>query len=248
MILTMELRPLNITFNQPVQRAGNINVPINSPTPILRSPDQFTNRNNFSTGIPAIGLRPLTSMMNPTSLQSGGLKFRITSYVMSERIKTMTPAELKNLGQYNKMEFFKALMPAAKEAEYKYGVPASVTLAQAALESGWAESPIGGYNIFGIKGKGPAGTKSVKTREWNGSRYITINDNFALYRNFQEAVVEHGKLFHNGYYEKGVNEYAINRNPYRFVDNVAKTYATSPTYAKNIKQIMLDYNLVALTA
>ena len=71
-------------------------------------------------------------------------------------------------------------------------MPAEVTLAQAALESGWARSPIGGYNIFGIKGSGPAGKTSVNTKEYLDGRWVSIKDGFAKYHNFAQAVEKHG--------------------------------------------------------
>ncbi len=167
----------------------------------------------------------------------------------SEKLKRVSPQELKQLGSNDKKEFFKTLLPAALEAERIYGVPASVTLAQAALESGWGRSPIGGYNIFGIKGKGPAGTVNVKTKEWENGQYVSINANFAKYNNFHEAVMKHGQVFHASYrgYSKGLQDYAANKNDYQFVDNVASTYATSPTYKNDIKKIMQDYDLVNMS-
>lgn len=138
------------------------------------------------------------------------------------------------------------LLPAALESERKYGVPASVTLAQAALESAWARSPIGGYNIFGIKGKGPAGTVSVSTKEYLKGKWVRINDNFAKYNNFQEAVMKHGQVFQGNYkgYKTGLDVYAKTKNDYAFIDAVGSTYATDPQYKQSIKKIMKDYDLV----
>jgi flagellum-specific peptidoglycan hydrolase FlgJ len=155
----------------------------------------------------------------------------------------MPPEQLKQLGQQDKKAFFAALLPAALESEKKYGVPAEVTLAQAALESGWARSPIGGYNIFGIKGKGSQGSVNVSTREFYNGRYVTIRDNFARYANFYDAVSSHGKLFHNGYYNKAIQQYAKDKNPERFVDNIHGIYATDPQYSRKIKGIIADYDL-----
>jgi len=227
----------------------NYGMPQTFTPPVLKPIDSFISQTNIK---PNTNLSPVY-LMSPSVLTATvgpklNFQFKISHYMAIDRLKKMTPYELKQLGQTNKMEFFKALLPAAKESEARYGVPAAVTLAQAALESGWCESPIGKFNIFGIKGKGPAGTTSVRTKEWNGSGYISIYDKFALYNNFYEAVMEHGKLFHNGYYKKGLNEFALNKDPIRFIDNIARTYATSPTYASSIKGIIRNYNLLALTA
>ncbi len=170
-------------------------------------------------------------------------------FIAAEGLKRVTPQQLKDAGQRSKQEFFKMLLPAALEAERKYGVPASVTLAQAALESGWGKAAIGGYNIFGIKGSGSAGTVNVTTREFVNGRYITIKDNFAKYGDFYEAVMKHGKVFQGDYagYKKGLSTYAKTKNDNAFIDAVGHTYATDPNYAKSIKSIMKDYDLVNMS-
>lgn len=167
----------------------------------------------------------------------------------AEKLKRVSPQQLKDAGARDKKEFFKMLLPAALESERKYGVPASVTLAQAALESGWAKSPIGGYNIFGIKGSGPAGTVRVPTKEYLKGKWVTINDNFAKYNNFYEAVMKHGQVFQGNYkgYKNGLDVYAKTKNDYAFIDAVANTYATDPQYKQSIKQIMKDFDLVNMT-
>jgi membrane-bound lytic murein transglycosylase B len=80
-----------------------------------------------------------------------------------DKLLTMSVAKLQELGRTNKKAFLEALRPAAEEGEKKYGVPAEVTMAQAALETGWGRSIIEGYNLFGMKGTGPAGTVKKKT-------------------------------------------------------------------------------------
>lgn len=159
----------------------------------------------------------------------------------------VTPQHLRTLGQTDKQAFFKALLPAALLAEKHYGVPVSVTLAQAAIESGWGKSPIAGYNVFGIKGKGTAGTTKVWTTEESksGVRYRDYT-NFAVYRDFEDAIMAHGKLFHNGYYDKGMKQFAKDHDPYRFLANIAGTYATGSKYNAAVSKVMKDYDLVAL--
>ena len=58
--------------------------------------------------------------------------------------------------------FFEKYAPLAMEQQQKYGIPASVTLAQAALESGWGESQLTreDKNFFGIHAV-PAWIKTV---------------------------------------------------------------------------------------
>ena len=162
----------------------------------------------------------------------------------AEALRDVTPKQLAHLGATDKAKFFAVLKPAAVESERRYGVPWQVTLAQAALESGWAKHGIGGYNIFGIKGKGPAGSVVTSTKEWRGGRYVTEDARFAKYHDYYEAVVEHGKLFHNGYYKKAMEQFPKDRDPVNFIKNINGIYATSPTYSQNIIAIMRQYGLI----
>ncbi|MBM3266345.1 MAG: glucosaminidase domain-containing protein [Candidatus Sericytochromatia bacterium] len=161
-----------------------------------------------------------------------------------DALRKVTPAQLAQWGATDKDRFFAALKPAAVEAEQKYGVPWQITLAQAALESGWGKHAIGGYNIFGIKGTGPAGSVAVKTQEYVNGRYITITAKFARYHDFYEAVSLHGKLFHNGYYDKALAGFKRDRSPVNFAKNIHGIYATSPVYAQSLIRIMQQYDLI----
>jgi flagellum-specific peptidoglycan hydrolase FlgJ len=162
----------------------------------------------------------------------------------ADKLKNLSAEELARLGAEDKAGFFAALRPAAEEAEREYGVPAAITLAQAALETGWGKHIIPGFNIFGIKGTGPAGTVSKGTWEVYNGKTVTITANFAKYHDFYEAVKLHGKLFHNGYYDKAMEQYAKDKDPFAFARNITGTYATDPEYGDKLSSIMRDYNLV----
>lgn len=159
------------------------------------------------------------------------------------KLAEMSRAELKQLGATNHQAFLDALRPAAEAAEKKYGVPAAVTLAQAALETGWGQHVPEGFNLFGIKGAGPAGTINLSTREVVNGHDVSVKAHFAKYHSFEEAVAEHGKLFHNGHYDKAISQFAQDKDPYAFVKNMGKTYATDPNYTKVVTEIMKQYKL-----
>ncbi|MBV8929195.1 MAG: glucosaminidase domain-containing protein, partial [Mycobacteriaceae bacterium] len=67
-------------------------------------------------------------------------------------------------------DFIAAVGAAAQASQKATGVPASVTVAQAILESDWGRSRLArqGYNLFGIKalsGPGPDGIVTMATWE-----------------------------------------------------------------------------------
>ena len=73
------------------------------------------------------------------------------------------------------------------------GILPSVTLAQAALESGWGKSYLAKppyNNFFGIKGAGVV----VPTTEWNGSAYVPQNSSFRVYPNAKASFNDHAKF------------------------------------------------------
>lgn len=137
------------------------------------------------------------------------------------------------------------LIEGARAAERTYGVPASVSLAQWALESGWGKSmPPGSNNPFGMKARknetGPTVTVSTKEQRADGSWY-TINAPFRKFASMAEAFEEHAKLVGTA------PVYAPARaklpNVDAFVDTLGPIYATAHNYASLLKQIMRKYNL-----
>lgn len=167
----------------------------------------------------------------------------VVAQYRAAKLGSLTPDQLKALGQHDKQAFFDALRPAAEQAEQQYGVPAAVTLAQAALESGWGEHAIGGYNIFGIKGRGPSGSVQERTQEYENGRNVSVDASFARYDSFDQAILAHGELFHNGYYDRAVAGYQRDRDPREFAKNLDRVYATDPHYTEKILDLMDTYHL-----
>jgi flagellum-specific peptidoglycan hydrolase FlgJ len=149
-------------------------------------------------------------------------------------------AEYKG-GKLTPAEFARLFGPIARENMKKTGVPASVTMAQAALETGWGSSSISdAKNLFGIKGNGPAGTVKVPTKEFLNGRMVTIKDYFRKYNTWQESIEDHGKFLQMKRYKPAL-KYA--NNPDRYAQEIHKAgYATDPNYADKLIKIMKSNN------
>lgn len=163
------------------------------------------------------------------------LQGRLQAVVAGSDVGALRAGDIRQLSP---SQFAHAIKRGAEDVERRYGVPALVTMAQAALESGWGKHAIGGYNIFGIKGRGSGGSANVRTWEHVNGRDVTVNDNFAVYRNFSEAFDARGRLFHNGLYNQAVADYRKTRNPYRFLSLISRIYATDPNYQTKVAQMM----------
>lgn len=155
-------------------------------------------------------------------------------------------------------DFVRSFGPYAKASEAKTGVPGLVTLAQAAVESGWG-ARAAGNNFFGIKAKASdaSGTRQLwRTREVlsrpdvrsfpevisvtpraDGKYDYVVRDWFRVFPSPELAFVGHGEfLRRNKRYAPAFN---VGGDPYRFAAEVARAgYATDPGYTKVVHSVM----------
>jgi Mannosyl-glycoprotein endo-beta-N-acetylglucosaminidase len=139
--------------------------------------------------------------------------------------------------------FIAEVAPAAVASQRKYGVPASVTIAQAIDESGWGRSSLAtkDHNLFGIKGTGPAGSDQQPTQEYEHGHPVTRSASFRVYRNVAESVDDHGKLLATSeYYRRPM---ADRMDPNAFAAALTGIYATDPDYGAKLISLMRQYNL-----
>lgn len=122
------------------------------------------------------------------------------------------------------------------------GIPASVTLAQAWLESGRGKSQLTklANNFFGIKGKGPLGSVYMRTREVVNGHSIYINAPFRKYKNAEESFTDHAEFLHaHPRYKKALACHLDGRCFARALQ--AAGYATDPKYAQTLIKL-IDQN------
>lgn len=133
-------------------------------------------------------------------------------------------------------EFVQRFKCAALDVERQYGVPYLVALGQAAGETGWgAKAP--GNNYFGIKafGNWKGKVQVFQTQEYINGQWVTIYDKFRAYDSAAESFLDYGNYLRNsGLYSKAF----AYKNPYSFISEVGKVYATSPVYAQFVGGIM----------
>ena len=118
-----------------------------------------------------------------------------------------------------------------------------MTIAQAIEESAWGQSSLAAqfHNLFGIKGIGPAGSITLPTREFENGSWVTIDAQFAVYRNDAESIAGHAELLAtSGYYARAMADRAY---PDAFANNLTGVYATDPDYGANLIALMKLYNL-----
>jgi hypothetical protein len=139
-------------------------------------------------------------------------------------------------------QFIESIAPHAQEIQRKYGVPASIAIAQAALESGWGEK-VKGNNLFGVKaGRSWHGaTIEMATHEYLNGVRTNVTDRFRAYATTRESMENYGKLLStSGLYAEVVTA----DSAHEAADALqAAGYATDPKYASKLKAIIDANNL-----
>lgn len=129
---------------------------------------------------------------------------------------------------------------------HRSGILASLTIAQAILESGWGKSglAVDGKALFGIKaGSGWTGkVYNSKTKEcYDGINMTDINASFRAYDCWEDSIADHSKLFNTSqrYYNlRGLKDYKLACKYVR-----EDGYATDPQYTDKLLNIIETYGL-----
>ncbi|WP_052460238.1 glucosaminidase domain-containing protein [Tessaracoccus massiliensis] len=156
-------------------------------------------------------------------------------------------------------EFIAKLVGDAQQVEKETGIPTSVTIGMAALESGWGSSRMTGEmtvdgktyqvnTLFNIKctstvSPHQTGCVPVRTAEYrsDGTKYYIV-DEFRTYASWLESTRDYARLLTTANRYAPAFQYVD--HPDQFVTEVRKGgYATDPKYAELVIGIMRNHNL-----
>lgn len=133
---------------------------------------------------------------------------------------------------------------AAQAEQKRTGIPASLQIAQYALESGWGQHmPPGSNNPFGMKTR--AGKNDpfvgVATKEWSRIRgYYNVIQNFRKFDSIADAFTAHADLLMQPVYSKARAKLP---DVDAFADALTGVYATDPNYGTSLKSVIHGSNL-----
>lgn len=127
-------------------------------------------------------------------------------------------------------------------------VLASLTIAQAILESNWGESGLtkAANNLFGIKGKYKNQGHISKTFEFYNGKRVEIDAEFRKYPSWQESLNDHSEFIKSvkdgkrSRYAKVIGEKDY-KKACKYIQEAG--YATAPTYADVLIKLIEDFNL-----
>jgi flagellar protein FlgJ len=178
-----------------------------------------------------------------------GTPNRCNSQVTENLVDQPVPAPLAGLTA-EQTAFITMIAGPARHSFREYKVPASVTMAQAILESGWGRGDIPRTvnNYFGMKCPGgvPTGLamacREFPTRECGASGCFPTTGNFKVYASVLESLRDHALTLSSR--SRYAAAFAYSNAPDQFAAEVHKAgYATDPNYTTLLTGIMAKYDL-----
>jgi hypothetical protein len=171
--------------------------------------------------------------------------------VPSQTEQTLALASLS--GSNQQQAFLDTAGGAARAVAARTGVPASITVAQAILESDWGRSALAreANNYFGIKAIGSLGSDGVvwmPTSEYDpsGDLYQTLSA-FRAYKSLTDSMSDYDRLLVTDSRYSAVMQ--ATNDPKQFAALLAQAgYSTDPIYADKLVALMDRYDLYRLDA
>lgn len=145
--------------------------------------------------------------------------------------------------KYTDESFLAILKPFVLADMRKSGILASLTAAQAFIESNKGNSGLttSANNLFGIKGKYNGKSVKMWTTEYVNGAPIRVLADFRMYPSWQESITDHSDLFNRlKRYEnlRGLKDYVL---ACKYVQQDG--YATSPSYSNTLLNCINKYKL-----
>jgi flagellum-specific peptidoglycan hydrolase FlgJ len=142
------------------------------------------------------------------------------------------------------LAFISRIAPAAQVGALKHGVPASVTIAQAILESSWGQSKLSqqALNFFGIKARRADDYAEFKTTEFKDGKAGKELARFRAFPTEAHCFDAHAELLSQAARYRPAMADAD--DPFVFAARLAECgYSTDPGYAKKLAELITEFKL-----
>ena len=186
----------------------------------------------------------VNASLPPSPLQSGRKLTEILAMLRANQRGDESAALDPDGSSIDVAGFVARMSPAANAASQQSGVPASLILGQAALESGWGKREImnadgtSSHNLFGIKaGPGWKGkvVQATTTEYVNGTPQKMVQA-FRSYGSYQEAFDDYAQFLSSNPRYSHVTQAASDDDAAHRIQKAG--YATDPNYAAKLIRIM----------
>lgn len=206
------------------------------------------------------GLKKLYKKYKPLVLQKVGCLFIFLVIILGLfiaifyklhqiDISPSQPVQTDDVSVADKQAFIKEVGPIAQGLQKKYGILASISIAQASLESNFGQSQLASVynNLYGVKTDvtDPQGVV-LPTLEYIDGEMKEMNERFKVYESKSESMEAHARLIYYGtswdqdYYQdvKAGQDYHAQAKGLQ-----SAGYATDPDYAEKIIEMIETWEL-----
>lgn len=144
--------------------------------------------------------------------------------------------------------FIKKIAPYAEQLQKKYGILASISIAQAAHESNWDDSDLSSKynNFYGVKSEDKDNSVVLSTKEYVDGKETTQKARFAVYGSWKDSMLQHTQLLLKGtdwnadQYKDVIKAKNYKQAAQALYDN---HYATDINYTKLLTDLIETWNL-----
>ncbi len=187
-----------------------------------------------------------------------GIRYESTSAKIGKKQYYFNADGTTNTAALSETAFVKTIGELARQDMKKTGILASVTTAQAILESAYGKSTlaVGGKNLFGMKANLSSNTwksawkgKIYRKQTWEhfNGKDVTIMADFRAYDNYAESLADHSAYLSGARKSGGSLRYAgvVGCKKYKKAAQLIKNggYATDPAYVSKLCALIKRYNL-----
>ncbi|AEJ23985.1 glycoside hydrolase family 73 protein [Weissella koreensis] len=152
------------------------------------------------------------------------------------------------MNKLTKQQFIQRIAPEAQDIQTQTGIRASISIAQAGLESDWGKSTLAYKynNFFGVKASSGMQSIDLSTSEYIDNKWVQVKAPFRVYSSWQASMEDHADLLLKGTtdnpnrYARVVSGSNVEESAQALVDG---GYATDPDYAVKLIDIIKTYNL-----
>ncbi|MDO0876026.1 histidine kinase [Carnobacterium divergens] len=164
------------------------------------------------------------------------------SFVLNNTQKKEVPLTQHDYSTAYQQKFIDEIVLEAQALQQQTNLFASITIAQAILESDWGRSDLAvdSHNLFGIKGSFNDQSSTLPTDEFENGERITIEASFKKYDTIQESMVDHIDFLNGGTYEAVKTSTDYKEAAYALQNG---GYATDPHYAEKLIELIEQFKL-----
>ena len=139
-------------------------------------------------------------------------------------------------------EFLSTIKEGCKQGWREHAVLASISGAQAILESNWGKSTLAlqANNLFGIKGDYNGASFTIETKDFVDGVVKYVTSTFRKYPSWSESVADHSAFFSSSEWRKEKYSAVIGETDYKKAAGAlyAAGYATDPDYAAKLIKLI----------